>query len=538
MSTIRENIKGLKNFNSDDVELLLPGSEEEKTRYRKIQERFAEQFDKAFPDKLAAKTVVIIPSLTMDQEILSKINGVNHYEERLLCLLMLLRMPRTHVVYVTSMPVDPVIIDYYLHLLPGITGHHAQQRLHLISCYDSSSRSLTEKILERPRIIERIKKSIPDNHTAHIAYFNVTDKERTLAVKLDLPAYGCDPDLYETGNKSNGRKVFRECGLNVPAGFEDLYSEKNIIDALIKLKKDNPSLRKAVIKMNEGFSGEGNAVFSYEGIKEKDDLTIKINSFFYARLKPVAEGLSLENFLLKFKEMGGVAEEFVEGEIKASPSVQCIINPKGQCIIISTHDQELGGDSGQVFIGAYFPANVEYAAELGKMGMKVANALRDKGVLGRFAIDFISVKEKEARPDDSVGWGWAHYPIEINLRKGGTTHPYIMLQFLTDGDYDAEKGMYFTANGQPRFYFCSDNLRSEQFHGLTPPDLIDIAMLHDLHYDGALQEGVMFHLIGALSQHGKLGVVCIGSSPERAKMFYNKTIEVLKLETVHQLYVH
>jgi hypothetical protein len=139
----------------------------------------------------------------------------------------------------------------------------------------------------------------------------------------------------------------------------------------------------------------------------------------------------------------------------------------------------------------------------------------------------MSVKEKK---------GWTHYPIEINLRKGGTTHPYLMLQFLTDGDYDAEKGLYFTANGQPRYYFSSDNLRSEQFHGVTPPDLIDIAMFHGLHYDGTFQEGVMFHLIGALSQYGKLGVVCIGSTPERAIKFYKKTVEVLKLETVHYAY--
>ena len=113
-------------------------------------------FEKVFPDKLAPKTVVIIPSITMDQEILSKISGITFYEERLLSMLMLLRMPATHVVYVTSMPVDPVIIDYYLHLLPGITGHHAQKRLHLLSCYDNSSRSLTEKILERPLLIEEL----------------------------------------------------------------------------------------------------------------------------------------------------------------------------------------------------------------------------------------------------------------------------------------------------------------------------------------------------------------------------------------------
>ena len=78
-----------------------------------------------------------------------------------------------------------------------------------------------------------------------------------------------------------------------------------------------------------------------------------------------------------------------------------------------------------------------------------------------------------------------------------------------------------------RYYFCSDNLKNEKYRGLTPHDLIDIAMINNLHYDGTSQEGVMFHLIGALSEYGKLGIVCIGSSPERAEYFYNETVRVL-----------
>jgi hypothetical protein len=204
--------------------------------------------------------------------------------------------------------------------------------------------------------------------------------------------------------------------------------------------------------------------------------------------------------------------------------VQCRISPTGDCDVVSTHDQELGGDSGQIFIGAHFPAHIDYAVEIGKMGKCVAENLRDRGVLGRFAIDFISVKEKDQ---------WRHYAIEINLRKGGTTHPFIMLEFLTDGVYNAEDGIYHTATGQPRYYFSSDNLKSEKYIGTTPHDLIDIAMLHELHYDGALQEGVMFHLIGALSQFGKLGVVCVGSSRERVKMYYDRTVGILDLECYH-----
>jgi hypothetical protein len=498
-----------------------PGTPEEAMFFKRIQEQFKDQFEKAFPDKLAPKTVIIVPSLTLDQEILSKVKGVVHYEERLLCMLMLLRMPCTHVVYLTSTTIDPVIVDYYLHLLPGITGYHALQRLTLLSCYDASPRSLTEKILERPRLIERVRKCIAPGHAAHMACFNVTSYERTLAVQLNIPIFGCDPDLLDLGSKSNSRKIFRECGLPVPAGFEDLHTTEDIINALIELKLQIPGLRKAVVKMNDGFSGEGNGIFSFEGIEEQPDWKQWIKGELKNKLRMVAEDLECETFLYKFQEMGGIVEAFVDGDLKESPSVQCRIDPDGVCGVASTHDQLLGGESGQVFIGAYFPAQPAYAVAISRMGKKVAEALRQKGVLGRFSVDFISVKEEEE---------WRHYAIEINLRKGGTTHPLLMLQFLTDGGYDSEKGLYYTASGQVRYYFCSDNLKSERYKGLTPHDLIDIAMLNELHYDGTHQEGVIFHLIGALSQFGKLGVICIGSSAERAKMYYDRIVSVLDKE--------
>jgi len=497
------------------------GSVAEVLMFKKLQEKFPQQFEHIFPDKLAPRTVIIIPSLTMDEEILSKIDGIIHYEERLLCMLMLLRLPRTHVIYLTSMPIDPVIIDYYLHLLPGITGYHAQRRLTLLSCHDSSSKSLTKKILERPRLIQRIRESIPADHEAHMACFNVTPFERSLAVQLQVPIFGCDPDLYELGSKSNSRKIFKECGIPVPDGFEDLRTEDDIVNALLKLKQQDQSLRKAVVKINDGFSGDGNAIFFYKGIEEQSDWKQWIRDELPKHLKMVAGDLSFEMFLKKYHDMGGIVEVFLEGEQKESPSVQCRITPLGHCEVLSTHDQLLGGESGQVYIGAQFPASIEYAPELGRMGKAVSEAFKEKGVLGRFAVDFISVKENDK---------WKHYAIEVNLRKGGTTHPYLMLQFLTDGEYNAEKGIYYTANGQQRYYFASDNLKSEQYIGTTPHDLIDIAMINDLHYDGTSQEGVMFHLVGALSQYGKLGVICIGSSPERARFFYDETEKVLNRE--------
>ena len=499
-----------------------PGSANEIMEFEEIQRGFARQFELFFPDNLAAKTIVVIPSLSLDQDVLAKVKGVMHYEERLLCMLMLLRMPRANVVFVSSSPIDPVIIDYYLHLLPGITGYHARERLTLLSCSDVSNRPLTEKILERPRLMERIKNAIPVGSVAHIACFNATALERTLAVYLGIPIYGCDPSLVYLGTKSGSRRAFMKSGVLLPTGAENLTGRKDICHAVAALKDMHPDTRKIVIKLNDGFSGDGNAIMYYpENIKGKQ-LEKWIHNNFTEVVKPVASDLNISTFLEKFELMEGIAEAFIEGHEKASPSVQCRINPFGEIDIISTHDQLLGGESGQVFEGAYFPANAAYRNEIAALARKVAEVLKSENVLGRFSIDFISVKENDV---------WKHYAIEINLRKGGTTHPFLMLQFLTNGIYDETTGIFETPNKQQLYYFASDNVQSESYKGLTPQDLINIAMFHGLHFDVAAQKGVMFHMIGALSQFGKMGMVCIGSSPEEAYSFYTKTIDVLNAET-------
>ncbi|MCY7410820.1 MAG: peptide ligase PGM1-related protein [Chitinophagales bacterium] len=498
-----------------------PGSDEEQRLYKLMQNKFAKEYNNIFPNISAAKTIVIVPSLSVDQEILSKVSGSVHYEERLLCLLMLLRMPRTQIIYLTSVPIDPVIVDYYLHLLPGITGYHARQRLTMMSCFDAAAKPLTEKILERPRLMERIRKLILPGHPAHIACFNMTALERTLSIQLQLPVYGIDPDLLHFGTKSGSRKIFKECGLTVPEGFEDLSDETDIVEALTELKMKNASLEKAVVKMNEGFSGEGNAVFDFSNSPQNGALKKWVKGKLRAKLEIVASDLQYELFIEKFKSMQGIVEEFIPGKEKMSPSAQCRIDPLGKAEVLSTHDQVLGGIEGQVFLGANFPAQPAYAKEIGLMGKEIAHKLRDNGVIGRFSADFISVKKENK---------WKHYALELNLRKGGTTHPFLMLQGLTVGNYDIEKGVYLTANGQPRYYFSSDNLKSDKYIGLTPHDLIDIAMFNRLQYDGSLQQGVMFHLIGALSQYGKLGVVCIGDTASRANAFYRRTVQVLNRE--------
>ena len=500
----------------------IPGSPDELAAFAENQKRLPGLYNRVTQDKRRPHCVVVIPSLSLDPLELAKVSGAHHYEERLLYNLMLLRRPATRMVFVTSQPIAPAIIDYYLHLLSGVPSAHARRRLTLLSVHDANpKKSLSQKLLERPRLLQRIREAMGQPEEAHMVCFNSTPWERSVAVRLGIPLYANDPALSDLGTKSGCREVFREAGVDLPDGFERLNQESEIVDALVQLKERHPEMRRAVVKLNEGFAGEGNALFFFDGAPEDGGLATWVRDQL-PHLQFTAKTEHWESFSSKFQEMGGVVECFIEGEIKESPSAQCRVNALGEPMSISTHDQVLGGPGGQVFEGCTFPAKEDYRMEVQTAGLKVARVLARRGVMGRFATDFVSVHENGA---------WKHYAIEVNVRKGGTTHPFLTLKFLTDGTYDAHTGVFHTPAGIPKTYFASDTLKSDAYRGLTPDDLIDIAVYHGLHFHAAAERGVVFHLMGALSEFGKLGIVCIGDNPQQAKFLYRKTVGVLDQET-------
>ena len=463
-------------------------------------------------------TSVVIPSLTLDQSELSKLEAASFYEERLLFLLIRLRNPQARMVYVTSQPIHPLVLEYYFQLLAGIPGSHARSRLTLLCVYDGSPRSLTEKVLERPRLIQRIRYGIPDRSRAFMTVFNSTPLERKLAVLLGIPLNGVDPQLSVLGTKSGSRKVFREAGVPLPEGFEDLRSEDDVVAALDALRQRRPGIRRAVIKLDDSFSGEGNAVFRYPKVSSQGSIRDAVADLtFGVPTQPDA-------FHRKFAEMGGIVEELLEYPESASPSVQLRIDPQAEVVLLSTHDQILGGPSYQVYQGCRFPAAEPYRCVIQEAGRRVGEVLAQRGVVSRFGVDFF-VGRRSGQTE------WEIFALEINLRIGGTTHPFLALQFLTGGRLDLESGAFRSPGGLAKFYRSTDNLKSEPYRGLCPEDLIDITTINRLHYNHGTETGVLFHMIGALSQFGKLGLTAIGNSPEQADAIYANALEVLDRET-------
>jgi len=471
------------------------------------------------------QTIVVVPSMSIDA-----INSgavMQAYEERFLFLLLLLRQPRARLIYVTSQRILPSIIDYYLGLLPGVIPSQARQRLFLISPLDGSVRALSDKLLDRPRLMERIRSLIMDPDRAHLVPFNTTNREQELALRLGIPMYGADPKFFPLGTKSGCREIFMEEKVAHPLGVENLGSKEELIEAIAQMRARKPSMKQVLVKLNEGVSGEGNAVIDLTGLppvagvadpgREKAMLEERLRSMQFELAR-----ITYDSYMKKLQERKGVVEERIMGEEIRSPSVQLRVTPLGVVELLSTHDQLLGGPSGQSYLGCVFPADPGYAALITREAAKVGKRLAKEGVIGRFALDFVVVRSNGK---------WEPYAIEINLRKGGTTHPFLTLQFLTDGTYNPETGIFTAPNGQQKFFVASDHVESPSYRTLTPDDLFDIVVRHDLHFDQTRQTGVVFHMMSALGELGRTGLTAVGNSHEDAKATYERAVMVLDQET-------
>jgi len=490
----------------------------ESARFKRLQQQLSVVWQRYQEDPCYEHTSVIVPSMSVNQEELAKVTGAAFYEERLMFALIRLRNPNARLIYVTSQPVHPDVVDYYLQLLDSVSASHARRRLQMVSVFDASPRPLSEKILERPNLLRRLRRFIGDTEHAYMTCYNSTPLERRIALELGIPMNGLDPDLLSLGTKSGNRKVFAEAGINYPAGFEDLHSEGDIVGALLALREQRPQLARAVVKLNEGFGGEGNAVFTYPDTGV-DEAGIRKALQQLAWLSGIE---TYEKFMDKFDAMGGIVEELVVAKETRSPSVQMRVLPDGSTHLVSSHEQVLGGSTGQSYLGCRFPADDEYRTELLAKAAKVGKVLSEHGVIGRFAVDFLASRDQG---------DWQAHAIEINLRMGGTTPPYHALEFLTEGALDPGSGLFLAPDGQAKFYKATDNFKSPAYRGLLPEDLFEIIWNRGIGFKHSTGTGVLFYMIGALSQYGKIGMTCIGNSPEEAQQLFDETALVMDNST-------
>jgi hypothetical protein len=474
--------------------------------WHRLQARLESLFGGRPPSELEDVTIVVLPSITFPSEELRKITAIEHYEERLFCLALWLRNPSIRVVYLSSIAIEESVVDYYLSFLPD--GESARRRLRLFSLGDPEPRSLSEKLLGAPSAIDEIRKLVRAPKRAFILPFNVTEYERQLSMALNIPIYGPAPELVPLGTKSGSREVARRAGVPVLPGEEDLFSIDEISEAITGLQKMVPGMRTAVVKLNNGFSGQGNAILDLGNLRSP--LSESPTIF-------CAEEETWTSYQRKIEAGGAIVEQLARDPSVVSPSVQLRISPGRPCEVLSTHDQVLGGPDDQVYLGCRFPAGQAYRDLIQGHALRVGEVLESEGVIGSFGIDFIVLKN---------GGGWQAFLSEINLRIGGTTHPFYMAQQVTNGRYETGAGELI-AGGQAKNYFASDNLKSSSYKGMKPEEVLRAVRIAGLAFNHESGTGVTLHLLGALEGYGKLGALCIANEMDDAIDLYESLEDLL-----------
>jgi len=470
----------------------------------------------------AQRSLVVVPSRTIDDADEPAATS-QAYEERLLCSLLELRHPDVRMVYVTSSAIATSTIDYYLSLLPRRVRRDARSRLMLFALGEGSARPLSEKLLDRPRVLQRLRRMIAGWPACHLAPYNTTSAERDLALALEIPMYGADPCHAYLGTKSGCRALFAQAGVPHPAGAQDITSAASAVDAIVELRAANPELSRLVMKCNEGVSGRGNAIVDLTdlpapgGPDEAHRIAERVG-----RLVPEDKGLSVAAFLARLEQHGGVIEEWITARELESPSVQLQITPGGELRLLSTHDQILGGPSGQSYLGCRFPAAPSYAPMISTLAVSVGERLADAGVIGRFALDFVVARDEHN--------GWRPYAIELNLRKGGTTHPYETLAQLTDGIYHPDGSQFTTPTGQHKYYVATDHMEAEELRGLGREGVLRLARRSELRFDPMRRTGTVFHMLSSVNDVGSTGFTAIADSADEADALYAHVQERLIAE--------
>lgn len=435
-------------------------------------------------------------------------SALDHYAERLPALenrylhsVLLARQPRAHVVFLSSAPVPDAVLDGYLGLVPESERQAVGSRIHLITVDERSTDALATKLLRRPDALAEVRRLVAAHGPGLIEPWNVTAAERDLALALDVPLFGCAPELRTLATKSAGRRMMRAAGVEVPRGHEDVVDVDGLVAAVRALEADGGAPAGVVAKLDDSVAGDGNVCLPH-GLAD-DELLARLPDWWVAELA-----------------LGGVVEERIAGRDFRSPSCQANLSPDGSVTILATHEQRLGGPDGQVYEGCTFPADAAYATLLGRCAQQVGSALAAAGALGRFAIDFVVCR-------DETG-GWVVQAVEINLRKGGTTHPNGLVRLLTGAVYDSEAASMTDAAGQTWCYASTDNLVDDRWRGRTPADVQRRLAEAGLAFSGAGRPAVVPHLLDCLPVDGRMGYTVLAHDHDQVAELEERALAVLR----------
>ena len=215
--------------------------------------------------------------------------------------------------------------------------------------------------------------------------------------------------------------------------------------------------RTAIVKLNEGVAGRGNALVDLRepaGARRAR----RAGRAAPARASAMAfehPDTALDAYLAQLAQDGGIVEERVAGAESAARACSCGSRRSARSSCSRRTTSCWAARAARRYLGCRFPADFGYARAITREAAKIGAAARR-----RRACSAASRSTSSSCADAAARW--TPYAIELNLRKGGTTHPFLTLQFLTDGRYDPATALFTAPSGREKHLVATDHLESDR----------------------------------------------------------------------------
>ncbi len=165
--------------------------------------------------------------------------------------------PPVRQVLVVSQHAQPAAYEYVLQLVAGIPASKSKDRLVLSLGGRSPGASLTEKILNRPDVLDQLRRVMAGSDQADLHCYMNTKGESVLAHVLGANLQATDPALQYWGSKPGGRELLQAAGVPVSPGTQTAWSVRGLAEEIAALAESDSKPGRWVVKLSNGVSGGG-----------------------------------------------------------------------------------------------------------------------------------------------------------------------------------------------------------------------------------------------------------------------------------------
>ncbi|ELT97689.1 hypothetical protein CAPTEDRAFT_178180 [Capitella teleta] len=529
------------------------------------------------------RVIIHIPSCGHSRHLRQSMKDFNIYQNLQMARLCDIKDPNVDVIYVSPVPVNDEMTQYYTKLL-GLrdaidTGEVDDQsdismRYKIIHpdsarCFPSHNMCLATLLKHSPRTLKRIKNLIRGRE-AYIVTGMPQDDDLYVADALDVPVLCPEPDiaqLYST--KSGSKRIFASAGVTVPPGEYDVYSLPQLQETLALLITENLEVSRWIFKLDDQFDGRG---IAYVDVQEhlpcykwatreaqrygekwnkkwaQEAAYIKIHQEILEVLTQHAQPINKESyqdwntFLHAFLCQGGIIEACPPSDSVTALTVNMLIEPTGKIKVLMNGDQ-IHAETQFAFWGLSLPQSSVEPDALNEACERVGRACSARGIMGYFTVDFVTFIHPKTMKQEL----WA---VDLTLKYSDSLAMFSFTTFATGGHFDplthtfdipplkreekkSRRKRIAPVTEEPpntnRFAVMSARLMHTNLSVVHYSVFFQMCRAHGIGYDVKEKQGTLFTLVDSQNREN-LGMLTIGETLQGALGTFARNLSVIHQE--------